>query len=353
MRTIVAPPTVAFSLPPELHASAPPERRGVARDRVRLLVVDRRTGAVSHSRFDRLDEQLRPGDLLVLNASRTLPAALRGVTSEGGRVEVRLAERRADGKWLALALCGELVPCGREVEAGLEIDFGGGLGALVEGRDAERPWFHVLAFSVGGERFVELVYRLGSPVRYEYVASPWPLEDYQTVYAGEPGSAEMPSAGRAFTWERLLSLRRAGIATTSIVLHTSLSSSMDDEIDALHAASEEEYAISEAAAEAVARTRRNGGRVVAVGTTVVRALESAAARWGEVRPGRAYTRLRITASHELRAVDGLLTGLHEPYASHLDLLTAFLPPAAIEAAYAEAVERRYLWHEFGDLNLIV
>jgi S-adenosylmethionine:tRNA ribosyltransferase-isomerase len=163
----------------------------------------------------------------------------------------------------------------------------------------------------------------------------------------------MPSAGRAFTWRMLFGLQRRGVESARVVLHTGLSSYLDDELDALHLASEEEYTVGETAAAKVNRARAAGRRVIAVGTTVVRALESSAGPDGRVRPGHGYTRLRVTAEHRLRAVDGLLTGLHEPEASHLDLLTAFLPAGQIHAAYEEAVRRRYLWHEFGDLNLIV
>jgi S-adenosylmethionine:tRNA ribosyltransferase-isomerase len=198
-----------------------------------------------------------------------------------------------------------------------------------------------------------MFYRLGRPIRYEYLSAPWDLDYYQTVYAKEPGSAEMPSAGRAFTWELLFNLKRRGITTAYIVLHTGLSSYMDDELDAQHPVSEEEYFISEGAAEKINWTHRHGGRVIAVGTTVVRALESVAQRSGNVQAQHGYTRLRITADHKLKIVNGLLTGMHEPEASHLDLLTAFLPAGQIGAAYEEAIQRGYLWHEFGDLNLIL
>ena len=208
-------------------------------------------------------------------------------------------------------------------------------------------------FSKEGSDLLQLLYRLGHPVRYEYVSAPWDLDYYQTVYAREPGSAEMPSAGRAFTWKLLFDLQRRGIGTAYLVLHTGLSSYMDDDLDAQHPASDEEYFVSDTTARKINATREGGGRVIAVGTTVVRALESVADESGQVVGGHGYTRLRITAHHALRTVDGLLTGLHEPEASHLDLLTAFLPAEKIREAYEEAVRSRYLWHEFGDLNLII
>lgn len=343
-----------FTLPEELSAKEPPERRGLARDRVRLMVIDRRDFSVAHTRFDRLGEYLREGDLLVFNSSRTLPAALEGCAAEGGPcVELRLAERLPDDTWLALLMCREGDPFACGLREGMEVVFGEGLRASVVGRDPRIPRLWRVRFSRAGAELIDTFYRVGRPIRYEYVSAPWDLDYYQTVYAREPGSAEMPSAGRAFTWRLLFDLRRRGVRVAYVVLHTGLSSYMDDELDARHPASEEEYFISDAAARAVNETRAGPGRVVAVGTTVVRALESVADDDGLVRPGHGYTRLRVTAGHVLTVCDGLLTGMHEPEASHLDLLTAFLPAERIRAAYTEAVELKYLWHEFGDLNLIV
>jgi S-adenosylmethionine:tRNA ribosyltransferase-isomerase len=345
---------VTFALPDDLVARTPPERRGLARDRVRLLVLDRATHERWHTRFDQISRFLRSGDLLVFNASRTLPAALDGRDlSSGTDLEVRLAQQRPDGSWLALLVCrqGEPFACG--LRPGLRLHFGESLSAVVEERDTHIPRLWVLRFSREGVELMDRLHRLGRPIRYEHVSSPWPLQDYQTVYASQPGSAEMPSAGRAFTWQLLFGLRRRGVATTSLVLHTGLSSYLDDELDARHPMAEEEYFIGDNTADQIASARRQGGRVIAVGTTVVRALESVASNDGKVTAGHGYTRLRITAEHPLQVVDGLLTGLHEPEASHLDLLTAFAPVPVIQEAYAEAVTRGYLWHEFGDLNLIL
>jgi S-adenosylmethionine:tRNA ribosyltransferase-isomerase len=343
-----------FKLPPELAAKEPPERRGITRDQVRLMAIDCVTHQVEHTRFDRLGEFLRPSDLLVFNTSRTLPAALDGCEAPTGPcMQIRLAQHLPDDSWLALLLCQQGNPFACGLREGMEIEFGQGLRGKVDRRDENIPRLWKLRFSKSGTELMDLLYRLGHPIRYEYVSAPWDLDYYQTVYAKEPGSAEMPSAGRAFTWKLLFDLKRRGIETGHILLHTSLSSYMDDELDAQHPASEEEYFISEAAAEKINSTHQQGGRVIAVGTTVVRALESVADETGKVEAGHGYTRLHITADHVLRTVDGLLTGLHEPEASHLDLLTAFLPAQQIREAYEEAVQRGYLWHEFGDLNLIV
>ncbi len=345
-----------FVLPPELSAKEPPERRGIRRDQVRLMVIDRESGKIEHTRFDKIDNYLRKNDLLVFNSSRTLPASLRGCecsAAHGPCMEVRLAERLPDDSWLALLLCEQGDPFGCGLRPAMEIQFAEDLNATVVERDARIPRLWKLRLSKSGTELVDLIYRLGKPIRYEYVSTAWDLDYYQTVYAKEPGSAEMPSAGRAFTWKLLLDLKRRGIDCAYLVLHTGLSSYMDDELDAQHPASEEEYFVSATTAEKINRVRDNGGRVLAVGTTVVRALESIVDGNGCVPEAHGYTRLKIDNQHRLRAVDGLLTGLHEPEASHLDLLSAFLPAEQIHAAYEEAIQRRYLWHEFGDLNLIL
>jgi S-adenosylmethionine:tRNA ribosyltransferase-isomerase len=343
-----------FTLPDELSAKEPPERRGLGRDKVRLLVIDRRSGAVEHTKFEQLAKFLRKGDLLVFNSSRTLPASLEACcTAHGPCVQVRLAQHLPDDSWLALLVCKAGDPFGCGLRAGMHLDFTNNLVGEVFDRDARIPRLWKIRFSKTGTELIDLIYRIGQPVRYEYVSAPWDLDYYQTVYAKEPGSAEMPSAGRAFTWKLLFELRRRGIDFAYLVLHTGLSSYLDDELDRSHPASEEEYFLSEAAATKINDTRAGGGRVIAVGTTVVRALESIAEANGRVQPAHAYTRLHIGDAHELKTVDGLLTGLHEPEASHLDLLSAFVSAEKIHAAYHEAIMQRYLWHEFGDLNLII
>ena len=190
----------SFHLPPELNADRPPERRGLVRDRVRLLVLDRKTGATKHSRFDHLSEFLRPKDLLVFNSSRTLPAAL---IASGPQLdlEVRLAERLPDGSWMALLKGAEKE---NRIMPGLLLDFGLDLTAMVLSQDARIPALWRLRFSKSGTDFVDRLYRLGEPIRYRYLSSPWGLNYYQNVYGHRPGGSEMPSAGRAFSWRLLL-----------------------------------------------------------------------------------------------------------------------------------------------------
>jgi len=350
-------PPFSFHLPDELCATAPPEVRGINRDQVRMLVIDRQSHAVAHRSFTDLSDFLHRGDLLVFNSSRTIPALLSGCdVSSGPCLELRLAERLPDDTWLALLVCQGADPaapfsCG--IHQGMELALGEGLTAEIGERDKRIPRLWRVRFSESGAKLLDILYRIGSPIRYEYVSAPWSLDYYQNVYAGQPGSAEMPSAGRAFSWQLLFDLKRKGIDSTNILLHTGLSSYLDEELDAAHPMSEEAYSISLQASEKINTARKNGKRVIAVGTTVVRALETVADQFGRVSDGSGYTTIRISDQHKLRAVDGLITGLHEPEASHLDLLTAFLPADVIQSAYEEAIELQYLWHEFGDLNLIV
>jgi S-adenosylmethionine:tRNA ribosyltransferase-isomerase len=374
---------VRFRLPPELEAAAPPEARGLRRDHVRLLLVERATGSVAHHRFHELPWLLRPGDLLVANDSRTLPASLLGHTAAGAPLEVRLAARDGERagpvkgagrhgagvhgggeRWAALVLGvpaggGDpaLVPTDARppapaLAAGDRLRFAGGLGATVLGRHEEADPLVWLAFDLAGERLAQALHRAGRPVRYAYVPRPWPLHQYQTVFAAGPGSAEMASAGRPFTIQTLRDLRHRGIGLATISLHAGLSTYGDPVTDRRYVPAEP-YLVPEATAAAVAACRAAGGRVVAIGTTVVRTLETAAAGGDGVRPGAGVTRLRIGPGHRLAAVDGLLTGLHEPEASHLDLLGAFLDRPALDRAYGAALGSGYLWHEFGDVCLLL
>lgn len=337
--------TAHFTLPGTLRASLPAELRGLRRDRVRLLVLDRAARSIRHARFDELNQFLLDGDLLVFNSSRTLPAALPARRPDGTVVELRLCVRRTDS-WDVL--CVEPAPPHHNLplRSGEELDLGGGEPARVAARRADIPF--LWRIEVGNGAFDALL-RFGRPIHYSYVPVPVPLYYYQTVYAARPGSAETPSAGRAFTWELLLGLRRAGVAMAELVLHTGLSSFQDDAYDAEHHLFEEWFDVSASTAAAVNAARR----VVAVGTTVVRALETSVQLDGTVVPVVGWTALQITPGFRLQAVDALLTGFHEPQASHFELLRAFVDAPLLERAYAEAIEREYLWHEFGDTMLII
>jgi len=335
----------ALPVPPaELRAARPAELRGVARDQVRLLVIDRANASVRHSRFDRLGEHLGAGDLLVVNTSRTLPAGVAALRQNGSAVQLRPCVRRRRA-WDALAV--EPGPPFENVPLipGETLRIGGAR-AHVRGRRDDIPLLWRVELDADDD--LDLILRYGDPIRYSYVPEPVPLRHYQTVYASRPGSAETPSAGRHFTWQLLTGLRRQGVGLAEIVLHTGLSSYQDDEFDAEHHLFEEWFEVSDETARAVGKA----SRVVAVGTTVVRALESAAPS-GSVLPTRGWTTLAIGPERPPRVVGSLLTGLHEPQASHFDLLRAFVPEPLLGRAYREAVDRGYLWHEFGDAALVI
>lgn len=339
-----------FELPQDLLAAAPPERRGLRRDFVKLLIVDRQTGAREHSLFCSLADYLRPGDLLVLNSSRTVPALLHGLwQSRDGHaakeVEVRLAQRKAEDTWDALIL-------GQTSSPGDTLRFSPALQARIIDADDAKPLV-TLQFSCSGAELYNQIYRLGEPIRYEYVSEPWDLTYYQTVYASAPGSVEMPSAGRAFTWELLFRLQRMGVRLAFLSLHTGLSDLADEKWSIDPAAHYEPFSVPRETAEAVQMTKKAGGRVIAVGTTVVRCLETAVDKDGRLLPQTGWTNLYIHADFPLQVADGLITGLHEPQASHLDMLQAFLSRDLLQEAYREATECGYLWHEFGDMNLII
>ena len=332
-------------LPAELRATRPPELRGLRRDHVRLMVVDRASRSISHSRFDHIGDYLGPGDLLVVNASRTLPAAVPATRAGGEAVQLRPCVRRP-GEWDVLAVEPSPPFANVRLEEGEELRVSKRMTARVLGRRPDIPLLWRLAVSHDGLAEIEA---LGEPIRYSYVPDPVALDFYQNVYAGRAGSAEMASAGRPFSRELLASLHTAGVDTAEILLHTGLSSFQDDDFDAEHHLYEEWFEVDEAAAAAVNRA----ARVVAVGTTVVRALETAVGADGVVRPAYDWTRLAIHGGRTIRAVDALITGLHEPTASHLDLLRAFVDEPLLARAYDEAIERGYLWHEFGDSMLVL
>ncbi len=341
---VVSPLKPLPALPVELRANLPAELRGRRRDGVRLMVIDRAARTIEHADFTRLGSFLRAGDLLVVNRSRTIPAAVRASREGGALIQLRICVRRED-EWHVLAVQPDPPHANVALRAGEWLRVGG-VETIVRGRRSDLPLLWRIDAPGDG---LERVLRTGVPIRYSYVPSPVPASHYQTVYATEPGSAETPSAGRSFSWELLLGLGRQGIDRADILLHTGLSSFQDDDVDAAHPLFEEWFAIDASAADAVNRA----ARVIAVGTTVVRALETAAVGDGQVHAMEGWTSLRLGPGSPLQVVDGLLTGFHEPEASHFDLLRAFLDETLLERAYREAIAARYLWHEFGDLCLIL
>ncbi|WP_067170995.1 S-adenosylmethionine:tRNA ribosyltransferase-isomerase [Microtetraspora niveoalba] len=335
-------PALDFTLPAVQEAHEPPEERGLTRDAVRMLVSRKDTGEITHRTFRELPEVLAPGDLLVVNNSATIAAAVRL-----DRLAVHFSGELPTGEWL--------VELRTRVAGGSRPYAGGAAGEwlplpgqatlrLVR-RETPRLWRAVLDRDVP-----DYLGRYGVPIRYSYVRRDWPLDRYQTVFAVAPGSAEMPSAGRPFTAELVTALVARGVAVAPITLHTGVASPERDEPP-----SPERFQVPEPTARLVNLTRESGGRVVAVGTTVVRALESAALPGAArtVRAAEGWTARVVTPSEGVRVVDGLVTGLHEPRSSHLMMLSAVAGAELLSRSYRAALDGGYLWHEFGDRHLIL
>ena len=393
----------AFALPFALEAAEPPEARGLARDEVRLMVA--RPGApLEHARFLDLPRFLRRGDLLVVNESATLPAALRATRADGTSVTLHLSTpepaavaaadapppgdgvstpegsvvavppRRGAESW-AVAAADAPPPGGAEAwpvaaatktRAGerwivelrrggarfrggrcgetLELSGGGRATLVAPFLSAGRLWIAALELPAPLLAFLD---EHGAPIRYPHQPRDWPLRDHQTIFARVPGSAEMPSAGRPFS-PRVMARLGAGVRIAPIILHTGVSSQERGERPY-----PERFEVPAATAARVNAARAAGGRVIAVGTTVTRALETVAAPGGRVVAGSGWTSLTVTPERGVRAVDGLITGWHEPDASHLLLLEAVAGRALVERSYAAAVAAGYRWHEFGDSHLLL
>ncbi len=342
MSVAAAAATTGFSVPDALHATRPVETTGRRRDEVRMLVA--RPGDVAHVQFRDVGDHLAPGDLLVVNTSATLPAAVDGIHPGGAPVTVHFSSPDTPGRWI-VELRGVDWSC-RGSEPGEPVYLPGGARLeVVAPHRGERLWS--ARFDTGGtvERYLA---RYGRPITYDYVSERWPLAAYQTIFSRHPGSAEMPSAARPFTNRLVTDLVGRGIAIAPVVLHCGVSS-----LEAGELPQEERYEVPAATARLVNETRRAGARVVATGTTVARALESAARRDGTVVPRAGVTDLVLSAARPARAIDGLVTGWHPPGASHLSLLEAVAGSDLVREAYDDAVAQGYLWHEFGDSCLLL
>jgi S-adenosylmethionine:tRNA ribosyltransferase-isomerase len=373
---------VDFVLPPELEAGEPAEARGLARDEVRLLVSWRDDDRIVHARFRDLGQFLERGDVLVVNTSATLKASLPAVSGDGRALELHLSTRLPGDLWVI-----ELrEPDGigsrpfRDATAGDTMALaGGGTARLlvpyphdVQGDTPAATRLWCAAIRVPAPLFEYLdVY--GEPIRYGYARRRWPIEMYQTVFATEPGSAEMPSAARPFTPDLVTRLVARGVQFAPVLLHTGVASLEE------HEPPYEEYYRVEPSSAAILNAARDAGRrVVAVGTTTMRAVETVTDRARVTHPGEGWTRLVISPDRRPRGVDALLTGLHEPRATHMAMLEALTAPrwegalscrhgalgmaracvacggrAQVQRAYAEALRERYLWHEFGDTHLML
>ncbi len=348
-------PLLDFALPARLEASEPPEARGLERDEVRLMVSYISTNRVAHTRFRHIGEYLEPGDVLVVNTSGTLNASLVATRSDRTRFELHLSTHLPSNQWVVEMRAyqdkqekttkpfydiqqGESF----ELPAGGSVTF---LAPYAPGQAVGRLWIATFALP---EPVGDYLNQYGFPIRYSYVKEGWPLSYYQTVFATEMGSAEMPSAGRAFTPELLTRLMAKGVQIVPILLHTGVASTEHNE-----PVYEEYYRVAESTARLVNAAHQANQRVIAVGTTVVRALETVTGANGVTHAGEGWTDILITPQRGIRAVNGMLTGLHEPLSTHLAMLETLAGRAHLEVTYREALKEGYLWHEFGDLHLIL
>jgi len=350
-----------FAVGDDLAAHEPPEVRGLARDQVRLMVSRRNDDAITHTRFFDFPGFINAGDVIVVNTSATFNAALdaerESLDGERSDIVMHLSTPISEHEWVVELR--EHSDKGTtpllDAEAGETIHLpANGSATLVE------PYLPATTAFPGGpvrlwvadlsipDTVITYTARFGAPIRYGYVQKSWPLSFYQTIFAGESGSAEMPSAGRAFTHEIVERLKRNGVHIVPITLHTGVSS-----LESHEPPYPERYRVPDLTANVVNAARGDGGRVVAVGTTVVRALETVADENGNVKSKTGWTDLVVTPERGLRVVDAILTGFHEPKASHLSMLEALADRDHIALAYDAAIENHYLWHEFGDLHLIV
>lgn len=348
MSVVLPAPALRFVLPRAAEATAPPEARGLPRDGVRLLVG--RPEGVAHRRFRDLPDLLSPGDLVVVNTSATLPAAVEG-RLRGRARPVHVSGVLDDGSWTVEVRLPDGSGPDLTATVGDELELPDGLLLRLAAAWPERSAASSRLWRVAPSRPTDLATFLashGRPISYSYLAGRYPLRDYQTVFADEPGSAEMASAGRPFTAELVVRLAVRGVAVAPVVLHAGVSS------PELHEPPlPERFRVPPSTAALVGATRAAGGRVVAVGTTVTRALETAAAPDGTVRATSGWTDLVLGPHRPARVVTGLVSGLHAPEASHLLLLDAVAGARLVRRVYDAALSGDYLWHEFGDSTLFL
>ena len=348
-------PLLNFTLSSALEAKEPPEARGLARDKVRLMISHISTDQVVHTRFRQIEDFLEPGDVLVINTSGTLNAALPATRADRTQFELHLSTHLPADLWVVEMRAYQdnqkkITKPFYDIQPGESFALPAGATVTlhtpyVPGQAFRRLWVASLHLPGPLHPYLD---RYGFPIRYSYVKEEWPLSYYQTVYTTEMGSAEMPSAGRAFTPQLLTRLIARGIQIAPLLLHTGVASTEQKE-----PVYEEYYRVPEPTARLINVAHLAHQRVIAVGTTVVRALETVTDTNGVTHPGEGWTDILITPQRGIRAVNGLLTGLHEPLSTHLAMLETLTGRAHLEITYREALRERYLWHEFGDLHLIL
>ncbi len=342
---------ITFDLPKQLACPRPTELRPIARDEVRLLVTQD-DGSNHHTAFHQLANFLDAGDVLVVNTSAVQAAAL-PIDLPGGRSgRLHFSTRTGSHEWLVeiREVVNNRTIRWQEGEAGMRFKLPGQAILQLQSQFyQDRSLLHLWAARFSATQdLVDYLAQYGQPIQYENLHKQYPLDYYQTHFANQPGSSEMPSAGRGFTQRVLDRLIRKGIHIAPILLHTGVSS-----LEVNEKPYPEYFEVDAVSSAIINNAKRKGKRVIAVGTTAIRATESAANAQGQVQPTKGYTELYITSEHQMKVADGLLTGFHEPQASHLHMLQAVAGQAHIERAYTEAIDAGYYWHQFGDLHLIL
>lgn len=351
-------PRLNFNLPDELQCGLPTEERGLARDAVRLMVSDKTTDQISHTHFHALDQYLKAGDVLVINTSGTLKAALEANLLDGTKIRIHFSTRMDAQHWVVElrqvnGQSNQRYFGGKSGQV-LTLPNGGTLqllkpyysdNTLDSNKKHLQLWESYLDLPIPIEDYLD---HFGKPIKYQYLKTSYPAAYYQTIFATQMGSAEMPSAGRAFTPELITRLIAKGVQILPVLLHTGVAS-----LEISDRPYDEFFEVTPTTAESLNLARKSGRRIIAVGTTVVRALESAIQSNGTFQATSGWTNVIVTPQKGAPSVDGLLTGFHEPKASHLLMLEAIAGRPHLKLAYQEAIRTKYLWHEFGDLHLIL
>ena len=334
-----------FNLPEELIAQEPMVRR----DQSRLMIVSKRDDQIKHKTFQAVLDYLKPGDVLVMNDSKVLPARIFGIkSSTGAKIEVLLLRQIAPNQWETL------VKPGKKAKIGDTLDFSNGLmtGKII---DHTEVGGRVIEFSYQIP-FLQVLDQIGTMPLPPYIKKPLADQQrYQTVYARQEGSAAAPTAGLHFTRELLEKIREQGIITETVLLHVGLGTFRPVQVENVteHKMHEEYYAITPQAAETINLAKQRGSRIIAVGTTSVRCLESSSTVDGVVQPGSGLTNIFIYPGYQFKVIDGLITNFHLPKSTLLMLVSALVGREKILAAYQEAVQEKYRFFSFGDAMLII
>lgn len=329
----------------------PPEFYGRERDEVKLLAIDTKSGTYSSVPFTDIPGLLRRGDLLVFNNSMLIPSSVPVFDNTTGRNGyLNFGTSWKEGMILAEPRPKSFNRLLGAAERDVTI-IGPGAGMTLKGRHKAFQRFVWAGAESGEMQLSDMLLKYGAPLTYDHIPFKLPLEYYRTAFSTIPGSVEFPSAGRPFSRRVLEMLRKRGVGTAEITIHCNLSPLEPSEFDGSSSLLEERYVISHAAAEAINGAREAGGRVIAVGTSVVRALE--ASYDGRAVPRSAETDLFIRPGHKIKSVDGLVTGMHDPESSHVEMISSFVDDSLLQSAYSTALSLGFQWHEFGDLSLVL